>query len=248
MAFGDRLQYFLGPLEMELQCTIKREHPRSMEVVYDSAIDWAYVTVYHDRANRKPDLAPAHVPGPPSSLTLAPDPRRTSRVSLDALDRTMEEARKVAQAEEERLDVMYDTLNAMDMQEVICWNCDTRGHFARHCKKPKHRDHSRDWDWDRDQDRNRSDRPSDRKVHHDLLNLAYDYEGLDDEDMLCFITDADIEASHEDEELYQKLFGINDGKTIYVTQSDGEEEEAPVSRSALMAHFEGDEPWSCCPH
>jgi hypothetical protein len=28
MAFGDRLHYFIAPLEMELQRAIKREHPR----------------------------------------------------------------------------------------------------------------------------------------------------------------------------------------------------------------------------
>jgi hypothetical protein len=43
MAFGDRLHYFIRPLPLKCQRTIKLEHPRSMETVYDAAIDWAYV-------------------------------------------------------------------------------------------------------------------------------------------------------------------------------------------------------------
>ena len=42
MAFGDRLHYFIQPFEVDLKRFIKRDHPRTMELAYDAAIDWAY--------------------------------------------------------------------------------------------------------------------------------------------------------------------------------------------------------------
>jgi Retrotransposon gag protein/Zinc knuckle len=42
MAFGDRLHYFIRPFEVDLKRFIKRDHPQTMELAYDAAIDWAY--------------------------------------------------------------------------------------------------------------------------------------------------------------------------------------------------------------
>src|SRR5947207_5301196 len=43
MAFGDRLHYFIAPLELDLRRFIKRDHPHTMELAYDAAVDWAFI-------------------------------------------------------------------------------------------------------------------------------------------------------------------------------------------------------------
>jgi len=45
MTLGDKLEYFIRPFELSLQRFIKKEHPNSMEIVYDMALDWAMVHV-----------------------------------------------------------------------------------------------------------------------------------------------------------------------------------------------------------
>jgi hypothetical protein len=52
MAFGDRLHYFIQPLEVDLKRFIKRDHPRNMELAYDAAIDWAYTNKASDRTSK----------------------------------------------------------------------------------------------------------------------------------------------------------------------------------------------------
>lgn len=43
MTLGDKLEYFIRPFELSLQRFIKKEHPNSMEIAYDMALDWAMV-------------------------------------------------------------------------------------------------------------------------------------------------------------------------------------------------------------
>src|SRR5947207_8001478 len=43
MAFGDRLHYFIAPLELDLRRFIKRDNPHTMELAYDAAVDWAFI-------------------------------------------------------------------------------------------------------------------------------------------------------------------------------------------------------------
>src|SRR5947207_4930088 len=43
MAFGDRLHYFIAPLELDLRRFIKRDHPHTMDLAYDAAVDWAFI-------------------------------------------------------------------------------------------------------------------------------------------------------------------------------------------------------------
>jgi hypothetical protein len=43
MTLGDKLEYFIRPFELSLQRFIKKDHPNSMEIAYDMALDWATV-------------------------------------------------------------------------------------------------------------------------------------------------------------------------------------------------------------
>src|SRR5438105_10346432 len=39
MTLGDKLEYFIRPFELSLQRLIKKEHPTSMEIAYDMALN-----------------------------------------------------------------------------------------------------------------------------------------------------------------------------------------------------------------
>jgi hypothetical protein len=56
MTLGDKLEYFIRPFELSLQRFIKKEHPNSMEIAYDMALDWA--TVYSDSTEQLPTILP----------------------------------------------------------------------------------------------------------------------------------------------------------------------------------------------
>jgi Ty3 transposon capsid-like protein/Zinc knuckle len=107
MAFGDRLHYFISPFETEFRRAIKREHPKTMELAYDAAIDWAYINQDDSDASTNPQ-------GPP---LLTPATNETKKKKDDASD--------------------DDELDVMDMRQVTCYNCNKLGHFARDCRKPR---------------------------------------------------------------------------------------------------------------
>src|SRR5947207_9775908 len=56
MAFGDRLHYFIAPLELDLRRFIKRDHPHTMELAYDAAVDWAFINKEPPKAKSNGDL------------------------------------------------------------------------------------------------------------------------------------------------------------------------------------------------
>src|SRR5947207_6286839 len=56
MAFGNRLHYFIAPLELDLRRFIKRDHPHTMELAYDAAVDWAFINKEVLRAKLNHDI------------------------------------------------------------------------------------------------------------------------------------------------------------------------------------------------
>ena len=55
MAFGDRFTYFISPFTGTLQRHLKREHAKTMEIVYDAAIDWANIENSTDSSENEPE-------------------------------------------------------------------------------------------------------------------------------------------------------------------------------------------------
>ena len=43
IAFGDHFAYFISPFPGTLQRHLKWEHAKTMDIVYDAAIDWASI-------------------------------------------------------------------------------------------------------------------------------------------------------------------------------------------------------------
>ena len=92
MAFSDRVNYFIGPLEKELQRRIKLEKPKNMEYLYYVAQDWARtMAAYMDE--------------------LQPDHGETDK----ALPLLIKKEKEVSENEDE-FDVIKLRLNSMDMQ------------------------------------------------------------------------------------------------------------------------------------
>src|SRR5947207_9233595 len=56
MAFGDRLHYFIALLELDLRRFIKRDHPHTMELAYNAAVDWAFINKEVLKAKLNDDL------------------------------------------------------------------------------------------------------------------------------------------------------------------------------------------------
>jgi Ty3 transposon capsid-like protein/Zinc knuckle len=79
MAFGDRLHYFIAPFEMKLKRAIKTDHPRTMELAYDAATDWAYINVISKVEASNPD---------PSLGSLAASDKDISEDELDTIEMT----------------------------------------------------------------------------------------------------------------------------------------------------------------
>jgi hypothetical protein len=125
MAFGDRLQYFLSPLEKDLRRFIKREHPNTMEIVYDAAIDWACINADSDGEKSQSDAKAG-----PSTLA---DPHNTNTSKASATSLLKLPMATAKQPSDDDFDMLQ--LNTVDMKQVCCFRCHNFGHFARQCKE-----------------------------------------------------------------------------------------------------------------
>jgi hypothetical protein len=124
MAFGDRVNYFIAPLEKELQRRIKLEKPKNMEYLYDAAQDWARtMAAYMDDPEPEP---PDNETGTTPSLLIKKGKGKEKEKQLDSED-------------EDELDVLKLRVNSMDMNQVRCYTCQRRGHFARDCPQNRSR-------------------------------------------------------------------------------------------------------------
>jgi Ty3 transposon capsid-like protein len=89
MAFGDCFHYFISPFETAFRRAIKQEKPKTMELAYDAAIDWAYI--YQDDSGS--DSNSEKKQGPPLLQTSA----------------------KKKKNDDSDSDIVPDELNKMDM-------------------------------------------------------------------------------------------------------------------------------------
>ena len=107
MAFGDRFAYFISPFPGTLQRHLKREHAKTMEVVYDAAIDWASIES-----------------STPSTSAKKPSGQRPkSSKSLRDSSRTHRYSRTKSKDKEQDSDQTEDDLDALDLANVKCYNC-----------------------------------------------------------------------------------------------------------------------------
>ena len=117
MAFGDRLHYFIRPLPLKCQRTIKLEHPRSMETVYDAAIDWAYVN--GDGKQQKSIF----------------DSTDKAKSLIETAQQILDNGKRIGEFSDDELDI----LDMASLQNIKCYNCNERGHLAKDCPKPSRR-------------------------------------------------------------------------------------------------------------
>jgi len=121
MAFGDRFTYFITPFPGTLQRHLKREHAKTMEIVYDAAIDWASIES-----------------STPSTSTKKPSGQRSkSSKSLRDSSRTRRYSHTKSRDKERDSDQTEDELDALDLANIKCYNCKKKGHIARDCKSQR---------------------------------------------------------------------------------------------------------------
>jgi len=84
MTLGDKLEYFIRPFDLSLQRFIKKEHPNSMEIAYDMALDWA--TVHADDTELSvPQLSVPQLTAKASSDTEDLNVLNLNAINMDAI-------------------------------------------------------------------------------------------------------------------------------------------------------------------
>jgi len=121
MAFGDRFAYFITPFPGTLQRHMKRERAKTMEVVYDAAIDWASIEA---------------APSTSKKSSEPPNRRSKSAKALYKESRTRRYSRSSkSKSRDKDSDQSEDELDVLDVSKATCYSCNKKGHLARDCPK-----------------------------------------------------------------------------------------------------------------
>jgi len=136
MAFPDRLLNFSKSIPVELALHIRNSDLQSkdMEVVYQLARQWA-TSAITSRALQSPGH---HRSKHRESKPLLKFGKKHRKLISKKKDDSSDSDDSIA----EHLDKMERQMEAMehvnriDMQAVICYNCEKRGHFTADCKSP----------------------------------------------------------------------------------------------------------------
>jgi hypothetical protein len=144
MKFGDKLPYFVAPFSTELKRRIVLENARRMEIAYDSALEYAnaYQETQDERTptDSAPEKTAEALLNDPTIATVLAAFLKREKSSKDSDDSAKTPAYDVD------LDMMVNTdpteprhhaFMAIQMDSIICYRCNKRGHYARRCTSPK---------------------------------------------------------------------------------------------------------------
>ncbi len=126
MAFEDRLKHFIRPFprDLALYITTTDLSKGDMEPVYALARQWAKSAVNVVQSTSFGNRSPSG-----RSLLQFSKPRNRTKPTT-----SKEKEKDTSDDEELNVIRQLEHLNAADMSQVVCYNCNKRGHFARDCK------------------------------------------------------------------------------------------------------------------
>ena len=189
MAFGDRFAYFITPFPGTLQRHMKRERAKTMEVVYDAAIDWASIEA---------------APSTSKKSSEPPNRRSKSAKALYKESRTRRYSRSKSKSRDKDSDQSEDELDVLDVSKATCYSCNKKGHLARDC--PKSRGQGR---------RKLSDKEKGKQPAKSLHNTELSEDGTESNDDERSASSSDTSSEgHDTEEsihLIDTFYEVEDG-------------------------------------